>query len=170
LTDKKTPFSIIARGQGIGKWNGIKTIRDKQAVEIENYPGETKEEQIASRMDTTFQRLRKSEVIINLNRKTLLEINSFTDPVASNLTISNEDILSSMKKYNLSKNQILSALRTVEILMQLKDELNVLAGTYLDRQTAKIVIDRLNNEIAKTKITVGKASFKINQLKLQSEE
>jgi hypothetical protein len=54
--------------------------------------------------------------------------------------------------------------------MQLKDELNVLAGTYLDRQTAKIVIDRLNNEIAKTKITVGKASFKINQLKLQSEE
>ena len=86
------------------------------------------------------------------------------------LILSNEDILSAMKKYNLSKNQILSAFRTVEILMQLKEELNVLAGTYLDRQTAKIVIDRLNNEIAKTKITVGKASFKINQLKLQSEE
>jgi hypothetical protein len=75
-----------------------------------------------------------------------------------------------MKKYNLSKNQILSALRTVEILLQLKEELNVLAGTYLDRQTAKIVIDRLNNEIAKTKITVGKASFKINQLKIKNDE
>jgi hypothetical protein len=170
LTDKKIPFSIISRGQGIGKWNGIKTIKDKQAVELSSYPGETEDERLTARMDTTFQRLRKSEVIINLNRKTLLEINSYTDPVSSNLQISNEDILESMKKYNLSKNQILSALRTVEILLQLKEELNVLAGTYLDRQTAKIVIDRLNNEIAKTKITVGKASFKINQLKIKNEE
>jgi hypothetical protein len=100
----------------------------------------------------------------------VLEINSYTDPVASNLKISNAEVLELMKKYNLTKNQILSAFRSAEILMQLKDELNVLAGTYLDRATAKIVIDRLNSEIAKTKITVGKASFKINQLKLNNEE
>lgn len=169
LIDKKVPFSIIARGQGVGKWNGIKTVRDKQAVELNNYPGNSEDERIASRMDTTFQRLRKSEVIINLNRKTVLEVNSFTDPVSSNLKISNAEMIESMKKYNLTKNQILSALRTVEILLQLKDELNVLAGTYLDRPTAKIVIDRLNNEIAKTKITVGKASYKLSQLKIERE-
>jgi len=66
----------------------------------------------------------------------------------------------------LTKNQVLSAYRTAAILMQLKNELNVLAGTFLDRQNAKIVIDRLNTEIAKTKITVGKASFKVASMKL----
>lgn len=165
LTDKKTPFSVIARGQGIGKWNGAKVVKDREATELKAYPGSSEEEKTASRMDTTFLRLRKSEVIINLNRKIVLEVNSYTDPVASGLNITNPDILEAMKKYNLSKNQVLSAYRSAEILMQLKEELNVLAGTYLDRQTAKIVIDRLNNEIAKTKITVSGASFKVAQLK-----
>lgn len=164
VADKKIPFSVIARGQGIGKWNGVKTVKDKQAVERSAYPGTTEEERMASRMDTTFQRLRKSEVIINLNRRIVMEINSYTDPVASNLKVSNSDVLEAMKKYKLSKNQVLSAYRTLEILMQLQKELNVLAGTYLDRQTAKIVIDRLNNEISKTRITVGSASFKVSQL------
>ncbi len=165
LADKKNPFSVIARGQGIGKWNGVKTVKDREAVDLKSYPGLTEEERTAARMDSTFLRLRKSEVIINLNRKIVLEVNSYTDPVASNLTITNPEVLEAMKKYNLSKNQVLSAFRSAEILMQLKEELNVLAGTYLDRQTAKIVIDRLNNEIAKAKITVGSASFKVGQLK-----
>lgn len=165
LADKKVPFSVIARGQGIGKWNGAKVVKDRQPEELKAYPGGTEEERAASRMDTTFQRLRRSDVIIDLNRKTVMEINSYTDPVASGLTITNPEVLEAMKKYNLSKNQVLSALRTAEILMQLKSELNVLAGTYLDRQTAKIVIDRLNGEIARTKITVGPASFKVANLR-----
>lgn len=165
LTDKKIPFSVIARGQGVGKWNGIKTVKDRQAVEMKAYPGDSEEERQLSRMDSTYQRLRKSEVLINLNRKTVLEVNSYTDPVSSNLVVTNPEVLETIKKYNLTKNQVLSAFRSAEILMQLRDELNVLAGTYLDRVTAKIVIDRLNSEIAKTKITVGPASFKVSQLK-----
>ena len=166
LKDKKLPFSIIARGQGIGKWNGAKTVKDKNAMELNTYPGNTPEEKNISKMDTAFVRLRKSEVVISLNRKIVMEINSYTDPVASNLQISNPDVLEVMKKYNLSKNQVLSAYRSAKILLQLKEELNVLAGTYLDRPTAKIVIDRLNNEISKTRISVGATSFKVSQLKL----
>lgn len=166
LKDKKLPFSIIARGQGIGKWNGAKMVKDKNAMELSAYPGNTPEEKNISKMDTAFVRLRKSEVVISLNRKIVMEINSYTDPVASNLQISNPDVLEVMKKYNLSKNQVLSAYRSAKILLQLKEELNVLAGTYLDRPTAKIVIDRLNNEISKTRISVGATSFKVSQLKL----
>jgi hypothetical protein len=166
LLDKKILFSVIARGQGVGKWNGIKTVKDKQAQELKNYPGESEEARNLAKMDTTFQRLRKSEVIIRLNRKITLEINSYTDPVSSNLKIPSEEIIEISTKYNLTKNQVLSAYRTAAILMQLKNELNVLAGTFLDRQNAKIVIDRLNTEIAKTKITVGKASFKVASMKL----
>ena len=115
-------------------------------------------------MDSTFLSLRKTEVLINLNRKITLEVNSFTDPVKSNISITESSILDLMKKYQLTKNQILSAYRSAEILLKLRDEMNVLAGTYFDRVNAKIIIDRLNTEINNTKITVGPASFKINQL------
>lgn len=161
LSNKKNPFSVIARGQGIGKWNGVKTVKDRQAVELTSYPGNSQEEKQKARQDSTFVRLRKSEVFINLDRKIVLEINSFTDPVASNLAVSNSTLMELMKKYNLSKNQVLSAYRTAAILKQLNDELNVLAGEYLTRPTAKIVIDRLNSEISKTKITIGTVAVKL---------
>jgi hypothetical protein len=69
-----------------------------------------------------------------------------------------------MEKYNLSKNEILSAYRSAFILKKMKMELNILAGEFLDKPTAKIVLDRLNAEVDKAKIQVGKTSFKISQL------
>ena len=69
-----------------------------------------------------------------------------------------------MNKYHLSQNDVLSAYRTVSILKALKSEMNVLAGKYLSREEATIVIDRLNKEIIKTKISVGATSFKLSIL------
>ena len=82
----------------------------------------------------------------------------------SNLNVTEPAILDAMKKYQLTNNQVLSAYRSAEILLKLRDEMNVLAGQYFDRVNAKIIIDRLNTEINSTKITVGPASFKITQL------
>jgi hypothetical protein len=70
-----------------------------------------------------------------------------------------------MAKYKLSKNDMLSALRTATILTKFKSEVNVLAGTYLGREKAKIVIDRFNKEWTKTRVSVGATSFKISDLK-----
>ena len=50
-------------------------------------------------------------------------------------------------------------------MKQLKSEINVLAGKHLTRDKAKIVIDRFNKEIAKTKVSVGATSFKQGDLK-----
>ena len=61
---------------------------------------------------------------------------------------------------------MLSAYRTATIMLKFKAELNMLAGTYLKREDAKIVIDRLNRQLDKTRITVGATSFKISELKL----
>jgi len=158
LLDKKVPFSIIARGQGIGKWNGTQTIKDVKPIELTGYPKNQ------DKMDIGFLRLRKSEVFIHMNRSILLEINSYTDPVKSNLSITNDVIKSTMNKYHLSQNDVLSAYRTVSILKALKSEMNVLAGKYLSREEATIVIDRLNKEIIKTKISVGATSFKLSIL------
>jgi hypothetical protein len=93
-----------------------------------------------------------------------MEINSYTDPVKSNITPPNSEIEVAMKKYGLSKNEVLSALRTAEIMRVLKAELNVLAGQYLSREQAKIVIDRFNKAWEKIRISVGRTSFKLSGL------
>ena len=157
MLNKKVDFSIIARGQGIGKWDGAYTIKDPKPIELAKYPN-------GNKFDSVFVRLRKSEVFIHINRSIVLEVNSFTDPVKSSLTITNSVLTSAQSKYRLSKNDILSAHRSSVILKALKTEINVLAGRYLSRDKAKIVIDRFNKEIAKTKISVGATSFKQGDL------
>ena len=164
IMNKKLPLIISNKGNGIGKWNGQKTIKDENPNELNSYPGATETEKQQQRMDSTFSRLRKTELIIKTKQTILFEINSYTDPVSSNLSITNPTIQSLMTKNNLSKNDVLSAYRTGFILKKLKQELNILAGEYLDPPNAKIVIDRLNTEIEKSKITIGKTSIKLTQL------
>ena len=156
LQNKKTDFELIARGQGIARWNGLRPVKDDRPNELSAYP--------ISALDTTFSRLRFSELHIDLRRGIVAEINSFTDPVRSNITLSDPELIETMAKYKLSKNDMLSALRTATILKKFKEEINVLAGTYLSRESAKIVIDRFNKEWSKTKVSVGATSFKISEL------
>ena len=156
LVDKKIDFSIVAAGNGIGRWNGARTVKDFKPKEEMSYNG--------SRMDSTYLRLRKSEMFVILDRFIKVEVNSYTDPVVSNLAIDNKTVLDAMKKYKLSKNDVLSVLRTATILKKMKLEINLLAGTYLDRTNAKIVIDRFNKEMSKVKIAVGITSIRLSEL------
>jgi len=67
-------------------------------------------------------------------------------------------------QYKLSNNEVLSVYRTATILRKLREELNVLAGLYLKREEAKIVIDKFNRQLEKQKISVGKVSIKLGDL------
>jgi len=160
LLNKKMNFSIIARGQGIGEWNGNQTVKALNPKELSKYPSNSS----VTKMDSTFLRLRKSELMIHVQREIVVEVNSYTDPVKSNLKISSEDIRNAMTKYNLSENDILSAYRTASILKALKAEINLIAGKQLSRENAKIVIDRFNKEWEKCRVSVGATSFKISEL------
>jgi hypothetical protein len=51
-------------------------------------------------------------------------------------------------------------------MQKLKEEINVLAGTYLDREKARIVIDRFNKEWSRVRISVGATSFKLSDFVL----
>lgn len=164
LLNKKLPIIVKARGQGVGTWNGFKTIKAPNVGELNAYPGSTPEARKLSRMDSAYVRLRKTELIIKTKENITFEVNSFTDPISSNLEIKNSSVLQAMGKYNLSKNEILSAYRSAFILTKMKLELNILAGEYLDKPTAKIVLDRLNTEVEKAKIQVGRTSFKLSQI------
>jgi hypothetical protein len=158
LLDRKMDFSIIARGQGIGKWNGAKTVKNYKPETLDRYPGTPS----ISKMDSTFLRLRKSEVFVRIDRDITLEVNSFTDPVRSSINVSNETIQAAMAKYKLSKNDVLSAYRTASIMKSLQQEINALAGAYLSREEATQVIDRFNKTWRKTRISVGPTSFKLS--------
>ncbi len=164
LLDKKLNFEAIARGQGVGKWNGSNVVRASDRTEWNAYQGGTDAERLRSKMDSSNLRLRSTEVNIFLNRGIQLEINTFTDPVKTNLKANNESIQTELNKYRLTGNDYLSALRTASIIQKLKTELNVLAGTYMTREEAKIIIDRLNKQLDGLKVSCGPTSFKWQEL------
>ena len=166
LKNKKIPFQLHVRGQGEGIWNGIQTLKNKHAISLNNYPGETLEARQKAKMDSTFMRLRTSELFIHLDRELTIEINSYTDPVQSNLAINSAEMIQLMKLNNWTKNDVLSALRSLSLLEHLKEEINIYAGIYLSREDAKIVIDRFNRVYSSTKILIGLTAIKKQDLKI----
>ena len=58
-------------------------------------------------MDSSFVRLRRSELMGQMGRSINVQINSYTDPVASSLNITSEALKSGAAKYGLSKNDLL---------------------------------------------------------------
>jgi hypothetical protein len=159
LQDKKKEFKVIARGNGIGTIAHGLIKKKKHPETLDQYPGDTPESRAMAREDSLFKSLRKTNVLIFVDRTVTLEINSFTDPVKSNFSIPSSKIRDAMKKIDLSQNEVLSAYRTFSTLQKLRLELNLLAGEYLERPKAKDVIDRLNKLISKSRVTVGKTSF-----------
>jgi len=79
----------------------------------------------------------------------------------SNFNTMSETLRNKQSSLKLSNNELLSAYRSKEVLLTLKKELNELAGNYLSREEAKIVIDQLNKAIDTTRISVGRTSFSL---------
>lgn len=157
LLVKKPEFEAIGRGNGVGNWNGIQTVRATDRSEWTSYG-------IVGKMDSSMIRLRSTEVNIFLNRGTRLEVDTYTDPVKTNLTAKNAEIQEQLNRYKLTGNDYLSAMRSAVVIAQLKKELNVLAGTYLTREQATIVIDRMNKVIDDMRVSVGPTSFTWKEL------
>jgi len=156
LLDKKIKIEAIGRGQGVGEWNGVQTVRANNRSEWDSYR--------VDRMDSTMIRLRSTRVAIDLNRGVLIQVNTFTDPVRTNLKPTDLGIASTMQKFGLTGNDYLSAMRTAAVIQQLKGELNVLAGTYLTREQAKVVIDKMNKAFDGMRVSCGATSFKWQEL------
>lgn len=151
LLVKKPNFEAVGRGNGVGEWNGVQTVRAEKRIEWQSY--------LVDKMDSSMIRLRTTQLNIFLNRGILLEVNTFTDPVKTNLAPKNTSIQEQLKKYGLTGNDYLSAMRSAAVIQKMKQELNVLAGTYLTREEAKIVIDRMNKTIDAMRVSVGATSF-----------
>jgi hypothetical protein len=152
----ETPIVIKANGFGVGEWNGNSVIKDSSPTEMNTYP--------TSRTDSTYARLRKTALYIQTNHKLVIEIESYTDPVRSGITITNKTLSDIASKNNLSKNDLLSGLRTKTVMIKFQDEYIKWIAQHYEANKARIIIDRFNNEFQKTRIRIGGINFKLKEL------
>jgi hypothetical protein len=94
-----------------------------------------------------------------------IQINSATDPVKSNLISEEFDVESFTAENGITKNELLSTLRTRTLLLQLKKELTKAAPKYLNTTEAKKFIDALDLSLQKAKINVGDKEVKLPKQK-----
>ena len=113
-----------------------------------------------------FKQLRSSNLFIKIDRTIRIKINSFTDPVVSNLNLKDLELEALAKTYQLTKNELLSAMRCISLLQKLKDELAFHATKYLTQNDSKKFIDKLDDLIQKSKIQVGTAAIRIKDIQL----
>ena len=150
------PLQFITNGYGIGELvNG--TV--KKAVNQHEIDGG-----LSRNSDSSYAKLRKTALYVQTDHRVSFEIESFTDPLKSTLEIQNKNLIDLSKKYNLSKNEILSGLRTKSVMMKLQDEFIKWVAKNYEADKARVIIDRFNNEFQKTKIQIGKISIKPKEL------
>lgn len=153
------------KGNGIGKWDGKKVVKDMDAIELASYPGNSAEERTISRLSGDFKRLRKTELLVKADRNIAIKIESFTDPVVSNILIKNAKFQDLIDKKKNTKNDLLSAFRSIAVLNELKLEFHILCSQYLPQDRAKTIIDVFNNSLEKSIIQVGNESLKMKDFR-----
>ena len=159
--EKRMPIELSLDGLGIGTWSDSVIIRELEQHELPGYPGSTAEEKQFSRSSYAFKSLRHSALQIKINRSLIIHIESSTDPVISNLNTNLYPVESLLSTYGLTKNELLSILRTRSILMQTKSELIAICPKYLNTQLAKKFIDQLEETVDHCKYRVGHTLVKL---------
>ncbi|GAA0875547.1 hypothetical protein GCM10009118_19560 [Wandonia haliotis] len=159
----KPKIDIIARGQGVGEWKNGQVQKQHPVLEEAFYPGETEEDKLRSKEDSAYKSLRRTEVFIDTKSGITMEINSYTDPVRTDFTPSHPELNTLKTTGKITGNESLSAYRSAVLLKTLQEELNLLAGTYLSREKAKVVIDHLNKAFVKAKISISMYSVPFSE-------
>ena len=160
---QKPSIEIIVRGQGVGEWKDGKISKQHPVFEEAFYPGETNEDKLRHKEDSLYKSKRRTEIYIDTKNGIQIEINAYTDPVRTDFMPEEPSLRKLREEKKITGNEALSAYRAAVVLKKVQDELNILAGTYLPRDKAKIVIDYFNKHIAKTRVTIGPYSVPLDQ-------
>lgn len=160
----KMKIEFNAEGSGIGKIDQERLIKNTKPIEEQAYPGATADERLLSSQSPAYKSLRQTSLSIDIKEQIIIDVNSFTDPVRTNFTPNSEQLSKWLAQGRVSHNDVLSVYRTAAVLMALKKELMYFAGEYLDRENASKVIDYLEAEFGKAKISIGNNSVKLTAL------
>ncbi len=160
----KLKLEFSAAGSGVGMWVDSQLVKNPAPVEETSYPGNSAEERILAANSETYKTLRQTVLALDVKQTISIEVNSFTDPVSTNFTPTHEGLAKWLSQGKISNNEALSVYRSAAVLKALKQELMTYAGEYLDRENAAKVIDHLEAEFRKAKISVGSLSVKLSEL------
>jgi len=140
-------------------------VRDPLQRELQAYPPRETTTGIDTRDTEPFKSLRNTTIQIKLNRSLQIRIASTTDPVKSNVVSEHFDTDAFCQTNDISKNELLSALRTRSMLIQLRKELVQYATVYLTNVEAKKFIDALDNAIQKSTMKIGIKPIKLPKIR-----
>ena len=160
----KMKIEFFAQGSGIGKIENDQLIKNIKPTEEQTYPGNNPEERTSAAQSELYKNLRQTLLSIDVKQVIVIDVNSFTDPVKTNFSPNSEQVNKWIEQEKISRNEALSLYRSAAVLLALKKELTAHAGEYLDREKASAVIDYLDAEFKRIKLSVGEFSIKLIEL------
>lgn len=141
-------FKFVIEGRGIGRMQYDIIEKDPSPTELESY----KEDKNASR----YKELRKTLVWVDESDQPRILIRSYCDPVRSNLKITHKALKKFKEKHpKITKNDILTGMRSLEVYKKFIEELVEFASEYLERDDSIKVIDLLESTKKKMFVTVN---------------
>lgn len=152
-----TYASIRGNGIGIQTENGIEASKMHY---IDSYPGSNQADKKRMKESKMFSDLRISKIhIYFLDSNLYIDINSYTDPVKSNIH-EKEEIKYLFKKNNVTGNEVLSALRSYYLFQEILNEIKRQCLHSLPKNAQELCLQRIVK--LKTQINVncnGKMAF-----------
>lgn len=141
IIEKGIDIELNLKGEGIGVKNGntILSATNQKEATLKNYPGEDKNQQSLNKEKTEFKDLRVTQGDIYFNdKKLVITISSFTDPVKSNVFTSSTTLTNFSKQHpELTGNEVLSALRTFALYEKLTKKMINISDEYLKKDKDK---------------------------------
>ncbi len=134
------------------------TIRGKH--EMVDYPGNTQKERETAKQSNEFKTLRFSAVKIKAEEQLHIEIASFTDPVRSNLSEKVGLHRSLIEQFTtdtaITDNDVLSALRSFNIMEALTQKIVSLGKEVLPQPAVEQMEESLQEKLQSSKVRIGK--------------
>lgn len=139
--DEQVGLEIELFGNGIGekKGNEVTATEKQKEAELKEYPGQTDEEKEQAKQSAEFKDLRYTHGHLYFTKRKLkISIQSFTDPVKSNVLNRSNNLSSFSKQHpELTGNEVLSALRTFAVYEQLLKKMTKISDEHLKKDIEK---------------------------------
>jgi len=159
MLDKEQSLEIEANGCGVGVWNGTQVVKDSPQIPPQYYF----EQFEFVHTDIKDKNLWWTEILFFFNSYNRIIVNTFMnkwDEVPN--VILNKKLTKIKNKNKLSKEEMLTAQRTANVIKTLRSELISLSGRYLSMQEATTIVKRIDNLYKDINIKVGKTMVSLS--------
>jgi hypothetical protein len=152
-------ITLSLEGHGVGKiTDGAIAEAGKEVKELKAYPGKSAADREQSKQKDEFKLLRIGKVRIKNSSSLVIQVDSYTDPIISNILLNSINDSIASKYPGITANELLSAYRTMAIaetvINELKNKVSANVGDDFKRNAASIA--RLEKALKSAWVRVNK--------------